>query len=114
MFIFVMTGINIDFSQIINQIINNFDFVYMLVINLLTYLIIKSIDSINGDKKVSTWTKRLVLLFSIIVVYLYYKINNYPNNIILINSTIAAPVFWSWCLKPLCKKFNIDYKQLNN
>ena len=109
-----MTGINIDFSQIINQIINNFDFVYMLVINLLTYLIIKSIDSINGDKKVSTWIKRLVLLFSIIVVYLYYIINDYPNNIILINSTIAAPVFWSWVLKPLCKKFNIDYKQLNN
>ena len=111
MFIFVMTEVNIDFSQIINQIINNFDFVYMLIINLLTYLIIKSIDSINGDKKVSTWTKRLVLLFSIILVYSYYKINNYPNNIILINSTIAAPVFWSWVLKPILNKFNIDYKK---
>lgn len=106
-----MTEVNIDFSQIINQIINNFDFVYMLVINVLTYIIIKSIDSINGDKKVSTWTKRLVLLFSIIFVFIGYKINNYPNNIILINSTIAAPVFWSWCLKPILNKFNIDYKK---
>lgn len=114
MFIFVMAGVNIDFSQIINQIINNFDFVYMLIINLLTYLIIKSIDSINGDKKVSTWTKRLVLLFSIIAVYLYYKINNYPNNIILINSTIAAPVFWSWCLKPILNKLGVGYKQIDN
>lgn len=109
-----MTEVNIDFSQIINQIINNFDFVYMLVINVLTYLIIKSIDSINGNKKVSTWTKRLVLLFSIIFVFIGYKINNYPNNIILINSTIAAPVFWSWCLKPILNKLGVGYKQINN
>ena len=109
-----MTEVNIDFSQIINQIINNFDFVYMLVINVLTYLIIKSIDSINGNKKVSTWTKRLVLLFSIIFVFIGYKINNYPNNIIIINSTIAAPVFWSWCLKPILNKLGVGYKQINN
>ena len=102
---------NIDFSQIINQVLNNFDFIYMLIINILTYLIIKSIDSINGDKKVPTWAKRAVLLFSIIAVYSYYKANDYPNTIVLINSTIAAPVFWSWCLKPLFDKFNIDYKK---
>lgn len=111
MFIFVMTGINIDFSQIINQIINNFDFVYMIVINVLTYLIIKTIDILNGEKVISTWTKRIVLIISIIFVFIGYKINNYPNNIVLINSTIAAPVFWSWCLKPILNKFNIDYKK---
>lgn len=106
-----MTGINIDFSQIINQIINNFDFVYMLVINILTYLIIKTIDILNGEKVISTWTKRVVLIISIIFVFIGYKINNYHNNIILINSTIAVPVFWSWCLKPILNKFNIDYKK---
>ena len=105
---------NIDFSQIINQVLNNFDFIYMLIINILTYLIIKSIDSMNGEKKVPTWLKRVVLLFSIIVVYSYYKVNDYPNTIVLINSTIAAPVFWSWCLKPLFKKFGINYKQIND
>lgn len=102
---------NIDFSQIINQILNNFDFVYMLVINVLTYLIIKAIDVCNGDKAVPTLTKRIILLISIVLVFIGYKLNNYPNNIILINSTIAAPVFWSWCLKPILKKLNIDYKQ---
>ena len=106
-----MTGVNIDFSQIINQIFNNFDFVYMLVINILTYLIIKTIDILNGEKVISTWTIRIVLIVSIIFVFIGYKINNYPNNIILINSTIAVPVFWSWVLKPILNKFNIDYKK---
>lgn len=106
-----MENITINFSQIINQVLANFDFVYMLVINILTYLGIKTIDAINGDKPISTWAKRIVLLISIIIVFIGYKINNYPNDIILINSTIAAPVFWSWCLKPLFDKFNIDYKK---
>lgn len=114
MCIFVMTEVNIDFSQIINQIINNFDFVYMLVINILTYLIIKTIDILNGEKVISTWTKRIVLIISIIFVFIGYKINNYPNNIILINSTIAAPVFWSWCLKPILNKLGVGYKQIDN
>ena len=106
-----MNNINIDLSQIINQIIANFDFVYMLVINIFTFTIIKTIDTINGDKAISTWAKRIVLLIAIVIVFIGYKINNYPNNIVLINSTIAAPVFWSWVLKPILNKFNINYNK---
>ena len=106
-----MNNINVDLSQVINQIIANFDFVYMLVINIFTFTIIKTIDTINGDKAISTWTKRIVLLIAIVIVFIGYKINNYPNNIVLINSTIAAPVFWSWVLKPILNKFNINYNK---
>ena len=106
-----MNNINVDLSQVINQIIANFDFVYMLVINIFTFTIIKTIDTINGDKAISTWTKRIVLLIAIVMVFIGYKINNYPNNIVLINSTIAAPVFWSWVLKPILNKFNINYNK---
>jgi hypothetical protein len=83
----------------------------MLVINIFTFTIIKTIDTINGDKAISTWTKRIVLLIAIVIVFIGYKINNYPNNIVLINSTIAAPVFWSWVLKPILNKFNINYNK---
>lgn len=106
-----MNNINVDLSQIINQVIANFDFVYMLVINIFTFTIIKTIDTINGDKAISTWTKRIVLLIAIVIVFIGYKINDYPNNIVLINSTIAAPVFWSWVLKPILNKFNINYNK---
>lgn len=100
--------------QVINQIINNFDFSYMFIVNVLTYIIIKIIDYLNGDTKVHIFIKRLCLLISIIFVAIIYKIINYDNNIILINSAILAPVFWSWILKPICIKFGIDYKKIDN
>lgn len=99
---------------IINNIISNFDFRYIISINVLTYVIIKLIDEFNGNKKVKTWTKRLILIISIIVITVIYKLIGYDNNINLVNSAILAPVFWSWVGKPICKKFNIDYKQIND
>lgn len=101
-------------SQIINQIINNFDFSYMFIVNVLTYIIIKIIDYLNGDTKVHKLVKRICLLVSIIFVAIIYKLINYDSNVILINSAILAPVFWSWILKPICIKFGIDYKKIDN
>lgn len=101
-------------SQIINQIINNFDFSYMFIVNVLTYIIIKIIDYLNGDTKVHKLIKRICLIISIIFVAIIYKLINYDSNIVLINSAILAPVFWSWILKPICIKFGIDYKKIDN
>lgn len=99
--------------NIINLIISNFDFGYCVVINIATYLIIKFIDDINGDTIVPVWGKRLVLIISIIVIgTIYYFIDHNPK--ILLNSSILAPVFWTWVLKPICKKLNIDYKKMDD
>lgn len=95
---------------IINQVLNNFDFTYMLIINVLTYIVIKIIDEINKEKIVTETQKRIVLLVSIIIVTLLYILFGYSNKLILINSAILSPVFWSWILKPIIKKLNIDYK----
>ena len=100
-------------EYILNQLLSNFDFGYMFTINVLVYIIVKIIDDHNGNKKVSTWQKRVVLLVSIIVMYILYKIDGYTNNIILINSSILAPVFWSWILKPICDKMGIGYKRIS-
>lgn len=35
-------------EQIINQLVANFDFALMLIINIITYGIIKIIDELNG------------------------------------------------------------------
>jgi hypothetical protein len=98
-------------NDIIAKIIDNFDFSYMLTINVLTYLIVKLLDEANGNKQVAVWQKRLVLLVSAIAIAIVYKIANYPNNIVLINSTILAPVFWSWIARPILVKFGLGYKQ---
>ena len=96
----------------IQTTLESFDFAYCVIVNILTYSMIKLIDEFNGDKPVSTWTKRLVLLFCILSTGgVYWFIGKDLG--LLINSAILAPVFWSWIFKPICIKFGIDYKQFN-
>ena len=93
------------------NLINNYDFAYMLAINILTYIIIKTIDSFNDTRKVKTYIKRICLLISILIVTILYKYNGYDNDIILINSAIASPIAWSWIFKPLFNKIGIGYNK---
>lgn len=98
-------------EQIINQLINNFDFALMLIINVITYGVIKFIDEINGNKVPTTWQKRIVFLITAIVLGIIYKYcTDIPIHII-INSCIIAPIAWSWLAKPIAIKFGIDYKK---
>ena len=97
-------------SQIINTTIESFDFGFCVAVNILTYLIIKLIDELNGSRKVATWTKRSVMLITVVVISIaYYVTGNNPK--LIINSAILAPVFWSWIGKPICDKFNIGYRK---
>lgn len=100
-------------SQIINITIESFDFSFCVTVNILTYLIIKLIDELNGSHKVSTWTKRGVMLITVIVISIAYYITG-SNPKLIINSAILAPVFWSWIGKPICDKLNIGYRKDNN
>ena len=100
-------------SQIINTTIESFDFSFCIAVNILTYLIIKLIDELNGYKKVTTWIKRIVMLITVIIISIaYYITGNNPK--LIINSAILAPIFWSWIGKPICDKLNIGYRKDNN
>lgn len=98
-------------EKILDLIISNFDFSYMITINILTYIIIKIFDYLNKDKHVKTITKRIVLVISIIIITVGYILTDYQDYTVLINSAICAPVFYSWVLRPILIKFNIGYKQ---
>ena len=100
------------FNNTITTVISSFDFSYCISVNVLTYLIIKLIDSLNGNKTVSTWSKRIVLLVVIFSTGVLYNLAGCDNKILL-NSAILSPVFWSWIIKPICKYFRIDYKDIN-
>lgn len=97
----------------IKLVLDNFDFVYMIVVNVLTYLIIKGFDAVNGVKKVPTIIKRLCLVAAIVIVLIAYDIIGYENKLILVNSTILAPIFWSWIAKPILNKFGLAYKNVD-
>jgi len=98
-------------NNIIETTLNSFDFTFCIVVNLLTYVIIKLVDEARKSKT-NIWIKRAILLFVISSTGVVYYLVNEDVKLIL-NSAILAPVFWSWLMKPLCKKFKIDYKDID-
>jgi len=98
-------------GNIIQTTLSSFDFAFCISVNILTYLIIKIIDRKFGVLK--TWGKRIVLLSVIALMAVGYYLFGADGKLI-INSSILAPVFWTWIMKPICQAFKIDYKQLTN
>lgn len=98
-------------NNIINALISQFDFTYCVIVNIMTYLIINFIIKVVGGNIVVP-IKRIVLLFSIIVIAaIYYFLGTDIK--ILVNSAILAPVSWSWIFKPIANKLGWDYKQID-
>lgn len=99
-------------TNIIQTTLESFDFAFCIAVNVLTYFVITTINDRAGHKDLSIWQKRSVLLFVIALIAIIYYIIGVDSKRLL-NSAILAPVFWSWILKPICKKFKIDYKQIS-
>lgn len=113
-FIYLNFSMDKFIDVIVDGILSNFDFGFMFIVNVLTYIIIKVIDYFNGDNKVPTWQKRCVLVISIATMAGIYIAAGYDNTIMLVNSAILAPVFWSWVVSPILKKLGVGYKDINN
>lgn len=101
-------------EHILQSVIANFNFAYMITVNILTYIIINIIDIANGKAVVTFWQKRIVLLVSIVAIGIVYYYAPEVNFTTIVNSAIAAPVFWSWVLKPILTKCGIDYQSIDN
>lgn len=113
-FIYLNFSMDKFIDVIVDGILSNFDFGFMFIVNVLTYIIIKVIDYFNGDNKVPTWQKRCVLVISIAAMIGIYITAGYDNTIMLVNSAVLAPVFWSWVVSPILKKLGIGYKDIDN
>lgn len=96
-------------EKIFDIILSSFDFGYTLSVNILTYLCIKFIDSINGDVGVPTWTKRVVAVFCGMILASII-ITSQGFSTIIVYSFILSLVSWDVIFKPLLKYFkNLDY-----
>lgn len=113
-FIYLNFSMDKFIDVIVDGILSNFDFGFMFIVNILTYIIIKVIDYFNGDNKVPTWQKRCVLVISIFTMAIIYIASGYDNTIMLVNSAVLAPVFWSWAVSPILKKLGVGYKDIDN
>lgn len=114
LFIYLNFSMDKFIDVIVDGILSNFDFGFMFIVNVLTYIIIKVIDYFNGDNKVPTWQKRCVLVISIAAMAGIYIAAGYDNAIMLVNSAVLAPVFWSWVVSPILKKLGVGYKDIDN
>lgn len=105
---------NFDMDEILIQIINttldSFDITFCIIVNIATFLITKIISE---NIHLTTWNKRIILLIVIVIIGCIYIITGSQTKLIL-NSSILAPVFWSWIAKPILTKFGIEYTKLNN
>lgn len=99
-------------NQIIQQAINGFDFTYCIAVNALTYILVTVLIYIcHGN--VTRTIKKLVLLFSIVIVStIYYAIG--VDAKLIVNSSILAPISWTWIIKPILSKLGYDYKGIDN
>lgn len=113
-FIYLNFSMDKFIDVIVDGILSNFDFGFMFIVNVLTYIIIKTIDYFNGDNKVPTWQKRCVLVISIATMTGIYIAARYDNAIMLVNSAVLSPVFWSWVVSPILKKLGVGYKDIDN
>lgn len=104
-----------DFGNILNEILRttatSFDFAFVICVNVLTYLVIKLVDKLNGDKVVSTWNKRVITLVCAVLMGVIYFSLKLGDVKVVLNSIILSFVFWSWIMKPILGFFKIDYKK---
>ena len=99
-------------EEFIKELLSHFDFAYMFAVNVLTYLLIKAIDSVNGDKAVSTAVKRLIaVLVGAGIGAITVKLGSEPTT--MVYSFILSLVSWDIVFKPILNKLNdkINYKK---
>lgn len=100
-----------EIQSIIDVILNNFNFGLIISINALVYFLIKISDTIIKKPSSKLIKVIITILSSTILGIVYWKAANISTDII-ISSCISAPLIWDWILKPILKKFKVDYKQI--
>ncbi len=100
-------------EQLFQYVATNFDFAFVISINVVAYLIITLIGYIT-KKKVSKGIKIGITIVTSILLFLLYGGITDCNKEVLLNSSILAPVAWDWIIKPLCNWIKIDYKENTN
>lgn len=96
----------------VRDMLSKFDFAYMLSVNIVTYLVIKFIDAINGTKVVPTWLKRITAAIVGIIIAIVIILQG-ADKVTIMYSFFISLVSWDAIFKPILKMLGskIDYKK---
>ena len=100
-------------EQLFQYVATNFNFAFVISINVIAYLIITLIGYLTKKEVTKAIKICITIGVSIALFFLYGEITDISKDILL-NSSILAPVAWDWVIKPLCKWIRIDYKDDDN
>lgn len=97
-------------NKIVDALISNFDFAFMLSVNVLTFIIIKIIDELNKERQVSTWIKRFIAVIcgAGLAVLFFYSADVRLS--ILVYSFILSLISWDFIFRPIVKIIKKGYK----
>lgn len=98
-----------DVIEFVKELLSKFDLAYMFAVNVATYIIIKVIDNLNGEKIVPTYLKRIIA-FIVGAVIAFAVISFGTDKTIILYSFILSLVSWDILFKPILNiigdKFN--------
>ena len=97
-------------EQLFQYVATNFDFAFVISVNVIAYLTIQLIGIIT-KKEVTKAIKVITTICISVGLFFLYKYTTEIDKEVLLNSAILAPVAWDWVIKPLCKWIKIDYKR---
>lgn len=88
-----------------------FSLEYMFSVIIASYLVIKLVDVINGEKVVPTWMKRVItFIVGVILFVVFIKFTDETVQC-LMASFFSAVFVYDTAIKVIIRKFNIDYRK---
>ena len=88
-----------------------FSLEYMFSVIVASYLVIKFVDTINGERVVPTWLKRLITCLVGAVFFVVFAKFTDVTIQCLMASFFSAVFVYDTAIKVIIKKFNIDYRK---
>lgn len=95
---------------LIEKIFGIFSLEYMFSVIVASYLVIKLVDALNGEKVVPTWLKRLITCLVGAVFFVVFAKFTDVTVQCLMASFFSAVFVYDTAIKVIIKKFNIGYR----
>lgn len=96
---------------LIEKIFGIFSLEYMFSVIVASYLVIKFVDALNGERVVPTWLKRLITFLVGAVFFVVFAKFTDVTIQCLMASFFSAVFVYDTAIKVIIKKFNIDYRK---
>lgn len=90
-------------DKIFDALMGGFNFPLMLTINIMTYLVIKTLDYANGKKVLATWEKRIS---AVLCGFLFSSVS-YFNGMdanVCVYTCVMSLISWDVIFKPIIKR----------